>query len=274
MIHIVTDSSCDIPADLVDELGITIVPLTIRFGDEEFIDKVELSSDQFWDRLIAGDGLPETAAPSAGTFVETYERLAGDGATGVFVVTLSSDLSATHQAAVIGAEKADIEVKVLDSRSVSMGLGLQVIAAARHAAGGAELEEVADAAIGRVDRVEVVAALDTIEFLKRGGRIGGASALVAGLLDVKPIIAVRDGVIDGAGRVRTRSKAVEYIVAACIERGPSGTLSVFGARTPGFEQIVERISTETGHRVIAAELGAVVGTHSGPGLLGMAHLRD
>lgn len=274
MIHIVTDSSCDIPADLVDELGITIVPLTIRFGDEEFVDKVELSSDRFWDRLIAGDGLPETAAPSAGTFVETYERLAGDGATGVFVVTLSSDLSATHQAAVIGAEKADIEVKVLDSRSVSMGLGLQVIAAARHAAGGAGLEEIADAAIARVDQVEVVAALDTIEFLKRGGRIGGASALVAGLLDIKPIIAVRDGVIDGAGRVRTRSKAVEYIVAACIERGPAGTLSVFGARTPDFEQIVERISAETGHRVIAAELGAVVGTHSGPGMLGMAHLRD
>ncbi len=272
MIRIVTDSSCDIPADLVHDLGITIVPLTIRFGEEEFVDKVELDNDQFWDRLIAGEDLPETAAPSAGTFVETYERLADEGATGVFVLTLSSDLSATHQAAVIGAEKVDIEVKVLDSRSVSMGLGLQVIAAAEHARGGGDLAEIAAAAVTRVDGVEVVAALDTIEYLKRGGRIGGASALVAGLLDIKPIIAVRNGVIDGAGRVRTRSKAVEHIVNACIERGPSGTLSIFGARTPNFEQIVERVENETGHRVIAAELGAVVGTHSGPGLLGMAHL--
>jgi DegV family protein with EDD domain len=274
MIRIVTDSSCDIPADLIDDLGITVVPLTIRFGDEEFVDKTELTNEQFWDRLLSGEGLPETAAPSAGMFVEAYERLADEGATGIFVLTLSSDLSATHQAAVIGAEKLGLDVKVLDSRSVSMGLGLQVIAAAEHAAAGATLTEIADAAINRVDEVQVVAALDTIEFLKRGGRIGGASALVAGLLDIKPIIAVRNGAIDGAGRVRTRSKAVEHIVATCLAHGPSGKLSVFGGRTPGFEEIVERISAETGHQVIAAELGAVVGTHSGPGVLGMAHLPD
>ncbi len=274
MIRIVTDSSCDIPAELLDELAITVVPLTIRFGDDEFVDKVELSNEQFWDRLLSGEGLPETAAPSAGAFVEVYERLAEEGASGAFVLTISSDLSATHQAAVIGAEKVGLDVKVLDSRSVSMGLGLQVIAAAEQAAGGATLAEIADEAIARVDKVEVVAALDTIEFLKRGGRTGGAAALVAGLLDIKPIIAVRNGAIAGAGRVRTRSKAVEHIVAACIAQGPSGRLSVFGGRTPGFAEIVDRISDETGHRVIAAELGAVVGTHSGPGVLGMAHLAD
>lgn len=274
MIRIVTDSSCDIPPELIADLSIDVVPLTIRFGQEEFVDKVELSTGQFWDRLLSGEGLPETAAPSAGAFVETFERLAADGASGVLVMTLSSDLSATHQAAVIGAEKVGLDVKVLDSRSVSMGLGLQVIAAAEHAATGAGLEEITTAAIDRVDRVRLTAALDTIEFLKRGGRVGGASALVAGLLDIKPIITLRDGVIDGAGRVRTRSKAVESIVSACIEQGPSGKLSVFGGRTAGFEQIVQRISTETGHQVIAAELGAVVGTHSGPGVLGMAHLSD
>lgn len=274
MIRIVTDSSCDIPAALIDELGITVVPLTIRFGDEEFIDKVELTNEQFWDRLLQRESLPETAAPSAGAFVEVYQQLEADGASGVFVLTISSDLSATHQAAVIGAEKVGLDVKVLDSRSVSMGLGLQVIAAAEQAASGAGLSDVADAAIGRVDKVKVVAALDTIEFLKRGGRIGGASALVAGLLDIKPIITVRDGAIDGAGRVRTRSKAVEHIITACREQGPSGRLSVFGGRTPGFAEIVDRIAAETGHDVIAAELGAVVGTHSGPGVLGMAHLAD
>lgn len=274
MIRIVTDSSSDIPARIVEELGITVVPLTIRFGTDEYVDGVELSSDEFWDRLEGGQGLPETAAPSAGAFVDAYEQLTGEGAEGIFVITLSSDLSATHQAAVIAAEKVDVPVKVLDSRSVSMGLGLQVVAAAEHAATGADLETVSAAGIGRVDGVTLIAALDTIEYLKRGGRIGGASALVAGLLDIKPIITVKDGVIDGAGRVRTRSKAAERIVAECLARGREGRLSVFGGRTPGFDDIVERIRAETGREVIAADLGAVVGTHSGPGIIGMAHLPD
>lgn len=273
MIRIVTDSSSDIPSRLVSDLDIAVVPLTIRFGDEEFVDGVELSTEQFWDRLAARQSLPETAAPSAGSFVETYERLAAEGADGILVITISAELSATHQAAVIGAEKVDVPVKVLDSRSVSMGLGLQVVAAAEHAASGASLDTVSAAAVGRVDEVSLLAALDTIEYLKRGGRIGGASALVAGLLDIKPIITVREGAIDGAGRVRTRSKAVERIVSECVARR-GGRLSVFGGRTPGFEEIVARIESETGLPVIAAELGAVVGTHSGPGVLGMAHLPD
>ncbi len=275
MIRIVTDSSCDIPAELIARHEITIVPLTIRFGDEEFVDSVELSTDQFWDRLTAGAGLPETAAPSAGAFLDAYQKLASEGADGIFVITISSDLSATHQAAVIAAEKLDgLPVKILDSRSVSMGLGLQVIAAAEHAASGASLDDVSEAAIGRVDGVTLFAALDTLEFLKRGGRIGGASALVAGLLDIKPIITLRDGTIDAAGRVRTRSKAVERIVSECLSRAPSGRLSVFGGRTPGFEAVVDRITAESGMAVTAAELGAVVGTHSGPGVLGMAHIPD
>lgn len=275
MIRIVTDSSCDIPADLVAQHEITIVPLTIRFGDEEFVDGVELSPDQFWDRLSAGAGLPETGAPSAGSFLDAYQQLASEGAEGIFVITLSSDLSATHQAAVIAAEKIDgVPVKVLDSRSVSMGLGLQVIAAAEHAATGATLDDMSEAAIARVDGVTLFAALDTIEFLKRGGRIGGASALVAGLLDIKPIITMRDGTIDAAGRVRTRSKAVERIVSECLTRAASGRIAVFGGRTPGFDAVIDRITAESGTTVIAAELGAVVGTHSGPGVLGMAHIPD
>jgi DegV family protein with EDD domain len=176
---------------------------------------------------------------------------------------------------VIAAEKLDaVPVKVMDSRSVSMGLGLQVIAAAEHAASGATLDEVSSAAVGRVDGVTLFAALDTIEFLRRGGRIAGASALVAGLLDIKPIITMRDGTIDAAGRVRTRSKAVEWIVSECVSRGASGRLGVFGGRTKGFQDIVDRIVSESGVEVIAAELGAVVGTHSGPGVLGMAHIPD
>lgn len=272
MIHIVTDSSCDLPAALVEELSISVVPLTIRFGDEEFVDQVELSADAFWTRLTAGDGLPETAAPSAGSFLEAFDHCEAAGAEGVLCVTLSSALSASHQAAAIAAEKSQLPVKVLDSRSVSTGLGLQVLAAADHARTGAALEDVSWAAAGKVDGVTVIAALDTIEFLKRGGRMGAASALVAGLLEIKPIIGMRDGAIEGVGRVRTRSKAVERIVTECVSRAGTGRLSMFGGRTEGFGSIVARVEAETGETVLATELGAVVGTHSGPGVLGMAHL--
>lgn len=274
MIHIVTDSSCDIPAALVDGRAIDVVPLTIRFGDDEFVDQIELSSDAFWDRLAAGPDLPETAAPSAGSFLEAFERCESRGADGILCITLSSALSASHQAALIAAEKSALPVKVLDSRSVSTGLGLQVLAAADHAQTGVSLDEVSDVAASKVDGVTVIAALDTIEFLKRGGRMGAASALVAGLLEIKPVIAMQDGAIEGVGRVRTRSKAVERIVAECVSRAGTGRLSMFGGRTEHFETIVARVEAETGEAVLAAELGAVVGTHSGPGVLGMAHLPD
>ena len=272
MIHIVTDSSCDIPAALVERHSITVVPLTIRFGEEEFIDQVELSADAFWTRLTHQDGLPETAAPSAGSFLNAFNECAAAGADGVLCITLSSALSASHQAAAIAAEKSKLPVKVLDSRSVSTGLGLQVLAAAEHADTNADLETISRTAAERVDHVTVMAALDTIEFLKRGGRMGAASALVAGLLDIKPIIAMRDGAIEGVGRVRTRSKAVERIVSECVSRAGTGRLSLFGGRTPQFAEIVERVEDATGETVLATELGAVVGTHSGPGVLGMAHL--
>ncbi len=272
MIHIITDSSCDIPPALVEGRRIDVVPLTIRFGEEEFIDQIELSSDAFWDRLATGGDLPETAAPSAGSFLEAFQRCEAEGTDGILCITLSSALSASHQAAMIAAEKSTLPVKVLDSRSVSTGLGLQVLAAADHAQTGASLDEISDVAAGKVDGVTVMAALDTIEFLKRGGRMGAASALVAGLLEIKPVIAMHDGAIEGVGRVRTRSKAVERIVSECVSRAGTGRLSMFGGRTQDFASIVARVEAETGEAVLAAELGAVVGTHSGPGVLGMAHL--
>lgn len=274
MIRIVTDSSSDLDADLVARHDISVVPLTIRFGSEEFVDREELSTEDFWERLVRGEGLPETAAPSAGAFLDTYGRLTTEGADGILVLALSSELSATLQAAVIAGEKTETEVRVVDSRSVSMGLGLQVLAAAEDAAAGMGLQEAADRAVARTERITLFAALDTIEFLKRGGRIGGASALVAGLLDIKPIITLTDGVIDAAGRVRTRSKAVERIVSEAEALGPGGRLAVFGGRTPDLESLADRIATATGHDVITAELGAVVGTHSGPGVFGVAHLAD
>lgn len=279
MIKIVTDSSSDLPDELVDLHGISIVPLTIRFGSEEFVDREDIDTAGFWTRLEQNAGLPETAAPSAGAFLDTYGQLVELGDTdGILVLCLSADLSATYQAAVIAAERfsesSDVPVRVLDSRMVSMGLGLQAIAAAEDAATGMGLEDVTARAMRRPPLTTVFAALDTVEYLKRGGRVGGASALIAGLLDVKPLITLVDGVIAPAGRVRTRSKATERIVEECIGRAGSGRLCVFGGRSPNLDAVAARIQAETGATVVRAELGAVVGTHAGPGVLGLAHLAD
>ena len=278
MIKIVTDSSCDLSDEMVERHDIRVVPLTIRFGTSEFVDREEIDTDGFWARLEAGGELPETAAPSAGVFLDTYSGLAADGADGILTLCLSSELSATYQAAVIAAERfaetSDVPVRVLDSRAVSMGLGLQVIAAAEDAARGLDLDEMVTRAMGRPALTTVIAALDTVEYLKRGGRVGGAAALIAGLLDVKPLITLADGVIGPAGRVRTRGKATQRIVDECLERAGTGKLSIFGGRAPQLDDVISRIESATGTSVTRAELGAVVGTHAGPGVLGLAHLAD
>ncbi len=272
MIRLVTDSSCDLPGEICDSLGITVVPLTVRFGDETFTDGVDLDNAAFWSRLDSSEGLPETAAPSAGSFMDAYAALADQGADGVVVVTLSSALSATHQSAVIAAENfPELAVKVIDSRSVSMALGLAAMAGAEVAAEGADIDAVVAATSESAGAMRIVAALDTLEFLRRGGRIGTAQALIGGMLEVKPIITVEDGVVAAAGRVRTRSKARTNIIERALANSASPRMAVFGGRADDFDELVATIRTAVGDHVVIAELGPVVGTHAGPGTVGVAY---
>ena len=272
MIRLVTDSSCDLPGEICDSLGITVVPLTVRFGDETFTDGVDLDNAGFWARLDNSEGLPETAAPSAGSFMDAYAALADQGADGVVVVTLSSALSATHQSAVIAAENLpELPVKVIDSRTVSMALGLAAMAGAEVAAEGADIEAVVAATRESAGAMRIVAALDTLEFLRRGGRVGNTQALIGGMLDVKPIITVEDGVVAAAGRVRTRSKARTNIVERALANSASPRMAVFGGRADDFDELVSTIRTAVGDHIVIAELGPVVGTHAGPGTVGVAY---
>lgn len=275
MIRIVTDSSSDIPAHLVDEHRIEVVPLTIRFGDEELVDRVELSPAEFWRRLTSEDRMPETAAPSAGAFLDAFRRLGDEGASAVVAICISSDMSATYQAAVIAAEQAsaDIPVKVVDSRAVSMALGFQVLEAARAAEAGETLEGVAAAATAAVGSTNVFAALDTLEFLRRGGRVGGAQALIGGLLDIKPLITLGGGTVQAAGRVRTRSKAREAVAAEIARLSPQlRAVAVLHGATPDLDPLVEAVRRAApGVEPVLAELGPVVGTHAGPGVAGVAY---
>jgi len=272
---VITDSSCDLPQDLADSLGVRIVPLFIRFGDEELVDRDDLSTAQFWARCANESDLPSTAAPPPGRFESTIRELAAEGATGVLVVSLSGALSATLQSAELGAAGAGdlIPVRVVDSRTVSMGLGSIVVACARAGLEGRSLDDVTALARDLVDRCQVWGALDTLDNLKKGGRIGGAKAMVASVLSIKPIIEVRDGVVQEGGKQRTRSKALAFLVDKVRENvaSPGITqLSVLQADCTDVDAFVAQLKSVYSGEIIVGDIGAVIGTHAGRGTIGVA----
>ncbi len=272
-IRIVTDSSCDLPEAVVSQLGVRVVPLSIRFGDEEFIDREQLSTDEFWARCSRQDTLPETAAPAPGQFEVVYRSLAEEGATGIVVVSLSGALSATLQSAELAARSVSdlIPVRVVDSRSVSLGVGTIVLACARLAADGASLEDVEALARDRAARTHVFGALDTLENLKKGGRIGNAKALLATALAIKPIIEVIDGQVEQGGKQRTRSKALKFLVDKVRQyEGRISDLAVLHADCSDVDEFVDMLRPFHSGEIVIGQIGPVIGTHAGRGTIGVA----
>ena len=275
MIRIVTDSSCDLPNDAIYRHHIEVVPQTVRLGEEELLDREELSTEEFWRRLTTGSVLPTSAAAPVGRFQEAFARLVSGGADGIVVVILSSKVSATFQSATLAAEQftAGIPVRVVDSRLVSTALGLAVIEAAEAAAAGASIEEVEAAARSACGRGRIFATLATLEYLRRGGRIGGAAALIGGLLDVKPLIAFEDGQIVAAGRVRSRKRALSAILEHVAEqRGSISRLAVVHSDPVELPEFLERLTAVYEGEVMVARIGPAVGAHVGPGTVGVAYL--
>jgi len=271
-IRVVTDSSCDLPPALAAALRIAIVPLTIRFGDEEFVDGVDLDTDEFWNRLEHSKLLPETAAPSAGAFESCFRDLLARGATGIVCINLSSHLSATMQAAQVAAAAVGAQgpVQVIDSQSASMGLGNLCLTAARRAADGDSLESIVAEVVDRRDRTKLFATLDTLEFLKRGGRVGNARALLGSMLSIKPIIEVREGVVEEGGRVRTRSKALKALAAKAAE-GPIEHLAVLHGNAPDLDELLDLLDPIFPRdEIITGQVGPVIGTHAGPRVIGVS----
>lgn len=272
-IRVVTDSSCDLPQSLVDALRIEIVPLTIRFGDEELVDREELSTDEFWHRLEHSKLLPETAAPSAGAFEAKFRELLARGATGIVCINLSSHLSATMQAAQVAAAAVsnDIPVQVIDSQSASMGLGNLCLTAARRAADGDSLEAIVQEVVNRRDRTKLFATLDTLEFLKRGGRVGNARALLGTVLSIKPVLEIREGVVEEAGKVRTRSKALKLLAAKASE-GKIEHLAVLHGNAPDVDELLALLEPVFPRDdIITGIVGPVIGTHAGPRVIGVTY---
>jgi DegV family protein with EDD domain len=278
-VGIVTDSACDLPDEVVRRLGIEIVPLSIRFGDEELVDREELSTAEFWARCKASPTLPSTAAPSPGRFEQAYRRLAEGGSRHVLAVTLSGALSATFQSAELAAKAvaADgIRVAVVDSRTVSLGTGTIVIACAEQAAtlpsDDSALDTLVATATDLVGRTRVFGALDTLENLKKGGRIGNAKAMLATALSIKPIIAVENGVVEQIGRQRTRSKALKFLVdKVAAASGAIEYLAVLHADCDDVDAFVEQLRPYYSGDIVVGQIGPVVGAHAGLGTIGVGY---
>jgi len=278
-VRIITDSACDLPDSVVQSLGIEVVPLFIRFGDDELVDREQLTTTQFWERCSVESDLPSTAAPSPGRFEDTVRKLQGEGATGVLIINLSGELSGTIAAARLAAEKmkTSLDVRVVDSRTVTMGLGAIVVACARAAQAGGTIDEIEALANDLSARCKVWGALDTLENLKKGGRIGGAKAMLASVLSIKPIIEVRDGVVQEGGKQRTRSKALAFLVdkvrEASVNPGIS-QLCVLNADCSDVDAFVDQLKTVYSGEILVGEIGAVVGAHAGRGTIGVAFFEN
>ena len=274
-VRIVTDSACDLPEAVCDELGIEVVPLTIRFGEREYVDRKELSTEAFWRELETSSVLPETAAPSVGAFEETFRRLSDDAADGIVCINLSGRLSATMQSAQVAAKALDGQtpISIIDSLSASMGIGNLALYAARRARDGASLDDIVHGVEDRRDRQHVFATVDTLEYLRKGGRIGGAQALIGSMLSIKPIIEVRDGAVEPAGKVRTRSKALQFI----LDRIPAGqveAISVLHAAAPEVDEFLAKLEPLVPDaEVVVGTIGPVVGVHTGPRVIGVAWIQ-
>jgi DegV family protein with EDD domain len=274
-VRIVTDSSCDLTVAETDPLGIEVVPLTIRFGDEEFVDRDELSPEEFYRRMAESSDLPETAAPSPGAFEERFRKVAAEGADTIVCINISRDLSATGEAAQQAARslEGEVDVRVVDSKSITSGLGTLVLRAAQAAADGASADDIEQLLAGLIPRTRVYGALDTLDNLKKGGRIGGAQAFIGGMLSIKPIIDISTGVVEEASKQRTRGKSLVWLREQIKAAGDVEGLAVYHGGAPDIDEFADQVRADHPDLDIRIGwIGPVVGTHGGPRVMGATWL--
>jgi DegV family protein with EDD domain len=271
-IRIVTDSTCDLPHEIAKQHNIVVIPLAITTGDQEFLDGVDITRAQFYARLPEMNPFPQTAAPGPQVFRQTYERLAAGGADEILSIHISRKLSATMDSARQAAtETTAARVTAFDSRQLSLGMGFEVQAAAQAAAQGRTLPEILDLLDGQIARTHVFAALDTLKFMRRGGRMSGAIAALGTLLQIKPILKMYDGEAT-AERARTRRRALQRLRDLMAEHAPYDRAAILhsGAQEQARE-FLERVDDLLPRgEVWMEEINPVIGAHIGPGVVGFA----
>lgn len=273
-IRIVTDSGSDLSPEVCAKHGIAVVPLTITFGQQEYQDGIDLTKEAFLERLTSSTAMPFTTQPSPAEFTAVYERLKAEGAEHIISVHLSSKLSGTHQSAALGARQVEgLSVRVVDSLSASIGIGLLAVQAAKAAETGASPDEIVILLEALRDRMGVYFRVDTLEYLARNGRIGKAQALLGGMLSIKPVLAIRDGVVAAVGKARGKGKALDMVIDE-FKKHVNGSKFVGGIVHAGVHDEAvalreELLSQLPGSEIDINMLGPTVATHAGPGTLGV-----
>lgn len=276
-VKIVTDSTSDLTPGMAAELGITVVPLYIHFGEETYRDGVDLSTEDFYRKLVESKVLPTTSTTSPATFADVYDKLAQE--TGeILVITLSAKYSETYGVALQGKDlkQSRARVEVIDSATAIMGLGLLCIAAAKAASAGARLDDVVRLTRRNMQRSDVRMAFDTLEYLKRGGRIGNSQAFMGSILRINPILTIKNGTTEAVARTRSRAKAIEHLYNFALSFSNIEEMAIEDATTPDeVEALAERLSARfPKERIYRAKVSPVVGTHVGPHVLAVAVLGD
>ncbi len=276
-IRIVTDSTADIPQEKAQALGITVVPLTVFFGEEAYLDGVELDNAGFYRKLQVSKASPRTSQPSPAAFQEAYKKLMSEGADSILSVHLSSKLSGTYQSACNGRvalseDMTKIPIDIVDSESVSLAMGVPIMQAAEEARQGLGLEEIKAHLLDRLSRTRILFVLDTLEYLRRGGRIGGARALLGNMLSVKPILSIKNGQVVAVEQPRTRNKAYARIAQLIREVGKAEQIFIVESDDEVGQQLAQALKETYTAEIPIYKLGAVVGTYAGPAAVGVAYV--
>ena len=276
-VKIITDSVADLSPQIVAEMGISVVPLRVRFGDEVYRDGIDLTPDQFYGKLKTSKVFPNTSVPSPADFVQVYDKLSEE-TDEILAILVSARLSATCEVALqsIGMMKRKCRVELLDSETATMAEGFIVMTAAKAAQAGASLDEVIEVTRKAVPRVDFRAAFDTLDYLRKGGRIGRAQAFLGSMLKINPIIALKDGVVEPAGRTRSRAKAIDHLYDFAAGYSLIEEMAVENTACPDeAEALLERLGAIfPKERIHRSRMTPVIGTHTGPGLLLVAVMGD
>ena len=276
-VAIITDSVSDLPGDVADGLGIAVVPLVVRFGNEEFRDGIDISMPEFYNKIRSGAPFPSTAAPSPADFAACYDD-AAKRADEILVITLTKALSGTYDAALqaIDLMETDASVRVLDSQQATMTLGFIAMSAAKAANSGGSLQDAEEAAKACMERVDMLCTFDTLEYLQKGGRIGAARAFLGSILKIHPMIALREGIVQPAGKTRSRPRALERLVSYVSDYRQIDELAIEHTDCQEeAEQLLERLGDfHPREKIYLSTMTPVIGAHTGPGLLLVAVMGD
>ncbi|MBI5931435.1 MAG: DegV family protein [Chloroflexi bacterium] len=276
-IAIVADSTCDLPKDLVEKHRIQVVPEYVLWGTESYRDGVDLTAEQFYDRMGKDKGLPKTSQPSPGDFLKAYQTIREKtNAESVLCLTLSAELSGTYNSAVQAGEQADFPVRVIDVRNATMPLGFMALTAAEGRDGGLSMDDIEKEVRASLSKANIFFTVSSLEFLHRGGRIGGAQRLIGDTLKIRPILTVIEGKVAAKESVRTQKRAVQRMAELIDELGQGGQFRRLGVIHGGILEDAEALQKQLREKynpptMILNLASPAVGTHVGPGCIGIAY---